>query len=81
MLGPFLAHFLSALVANHCAVVACRLCMQTIGFSIPLALAAPMYVVVVVILKETNATLLQTEIGFEMIGDSYVYVYFLYAPL
>ncbi|KAK3089453.1 hypothetical protein FSP39_003735 [Pinctada imbricata] len=71
VLGPFLVHFLSAMLANHCAVVACKLCMQTFSFSIPLSLASPVYVVILIVLSETNTEVLYDGIGFNTISNEY----------
>ncbi|KAK3091198.1 hypothetical protein FSP39_017898 [Pinctada imbricata] len=45
--------------------------MQRVGFSVPLLLATPVYVVILIILKENNVDLLQDRIGLNNISGDY----------
>lgn len=51
--GQFLAHIAGAFVTTHFGVLACRLKMQRYGFAVPLVIATPLYVIIVIIINET----------------------------
>lgn len=56
VIGPFLAHTIAAFLTTHFGVLACRLRMQRIGFALPLTIATPLYVLLVVVFNETGVT-------------------------
>lgn len=52
VLGQFLAHNAGAFVTTHFGVLACRLRMQLYGFAVPLVIATPLYVIIVIMINE-----------------------------
>jgi len=60
VLPSFLIHILTAVAVYHCAVVACRLCMQRVCFTIPLSIASPIYVVVALATIEADVDWVKT---------------------
>ncbi|XP_052704306.1 chitin synthase chs-2-like isoform X2 [Crassostrea angulata] len=56
VIGPFLAHTIAAFLTTHFGVLACRLRMQRLGFALPLTIATPLYVLLVVVFNETDVT-------------------------
>ncbi|XP_061170797.1 chitin synthase-like isoform X1 [Saccostrea echinata] len=54
VIGPYLAHTIGAVLTTHFGVLASRLRMQKLGFAIPLTLATPLYVILLIVLNETD---------------------------
>ena len=52
--GPLYANVLSSILCSYMSGLACKLCMQRIGFSLPLALATPVSAVVVMMQCKYN---------------------------
>lgn len=51
---PFLAHNAGGYFTTHLGVLACRLRMQMFGFAIPLVLATPLYVIILILINELS---------------------------
>ncbi|XP_048744160.2 chitin synthase-like isoform X3 [Ostrea edulis] len=56
VIGPYLAHTIGAYLTTHFGVLACRLRMQIMGFAIPLTLATPLYVIILIVFHETGVS-------------------------
>lgn len=51
---PFLVHNAGGYFTTHLGVLACRLKMQKFGFAIPLVLATPLYVIILILISESS---------------------------
>ena len=54
VIGSYLAHTLGAYLTTYFVVLACRLKMQMVGFALPLVLATPLYILLMIAFNEAG---------------------------
>ncbi|XP_052706396.1 chitin synthase-like isoform X2 [Crassostrea angulata] len=54
VINSYVVHIIAAFLTTHFSVLACRLRMQVFGFALPLSLATPLYLILLIVLEETD---------------------------
>nr|XP_034330196.1 chitin synthase chs-2 isoform X2 [Crassostrea gigas] len=52
VINAYVVHIIAAFLTTHFGVLACRLRMQVVGFALPLTLASPLYLVLLIMFDE-----------------------------